>query len=130
MSWIVRGDVMKNPYVGLIEHMQKQGGKNNTPYIQTGVVITSDPLTIKFGDLQLSKNDLLVADYLLPNYARKITIPTTPASGSTTTGSITSIGIPDGTITLTDGLKADDIVALIPTLDEQIYFVLARLVSP
>jgi len=110
--------------------MRTQGGKNNTPYVQIGVVVTSNPLTVKLGDLQIGKDNLLVTDYLLPNYTRKIAIPTTPATGNTTTESITSIGIPDGEITLTDGLKADDIVALIPTLDGQTYIVLAKVVSP
>lgn len=121
---------MRDPYVRILEHMRAQGGKNNTPYVQVGVVITPDPLTIKLGDLQIDKENLLVADDLLPGYTRKITIPTTPATGSTTEEGITSIGIPDGNISLTNGLKANDIVALIPTLDEQTYIVLTRLVSP
>ena len=122
---------MRNPYSGLVNHMRTQGAKYNTPYVQTGTVISADPLTIKLGDLQIGKESLLVADYLLPNYARKITIPTTTATGSTTTESIMSVGIPDGDITFTDyGLKENDIVALIPTLDEQTYIVLAKVVSP
>jgi len=122
--------VPRDPYVRLLEHMKVQGAKLNTPYVQIGIVVSPDPLTIKLGDLQIGKENLLVADDLLPGYARKITIPTTPATGGTTTGSITSIGIPEADLTLTDGLKADDIVALIPTLDGQIYIVLARLVRP
>lgn len=121
---------MRDPFVRILEHMQEQGGKNNTPYVQMGLVVSADPLTIKLGDLQIGKDNLLVADYLLPNYARKISIPTTTASGTTATESVLTIGIPGGDITLTDGLKKDDVVALIPTPDEQIYFVLARLVSP
>ena len=121
---------MKNPYSEIINHMRTQGGKNNTPYVQVGVVVASNPLTVKLGDLQIGKRNLLVADYLLPNYARKISIPTTTAVGNTTTESITSIGIPDGEIALTDGLKANDVVALIPTLDGQTYIVLAKVVSP
>jgi len=112
--------------------MREQGGKNNTPYVQVGIVVAADPLTIKLGDLQIGKENLLVADYLLPDYSRKINIPTTAANGSTTEESVTSIGIPDGVITLTDGLKADDIVALIPILEDELqtYIVLAKLVSP
>jgi len=109
--------------------MREQGAKYNTPYVQIGVVISADPLTIKLGDLQIDKDNLLVTDYLLPNYTRKITISNTPASGSTTMGTITNIGIPDGDIVFTDGLKGNDIVALIPTIDEQTYIVLARVVS-
>ena len=88
--------------------MRTQGGKNNTPYVQIGLVVSADPVTIKIGDLQIGKDNLLVADHILPGYERK------------TTG---------GDITFTDGLKSNDIVALIPTLDEQTYIVLARVVS-
>lgn len=119
--------------------MRTQGGKNNTPYVQLGVVVSADPLTVKLGDLQIGKENLLIADYLLPDYQRVASIPITDGSGvmsSTSIGehgshthNITKLGI-EGEIVLTDGLKADDIVALIPSLDEQTYIVLAKLVSP
>ena len=144
---------MKDPYSRLINHMREQGAKYNTPYVQVGVVVTADPLTIKLGDLQIGKENLLVADYLLPDYARKYA-----ASGnlkfteSGTLGTTNSVSVGDhgshshnlvtisidtdnaqtGDLTLTDGLKKDDVVALIPTLEDeaQTYIVLARLVSP
>lgn len=121
---------MRNPYSALINHMRTQGGKNNTPYVQIGLVVSPDPLTLKLGDLQIAKENLLVADYVLPNYERRINIPTTPASGNTTEGNITSVGVTDGVIKFTDGLRADDLVALISTLDEQTYIILAKVVSP
>lgn len=102
--------------------------------------MSADPLTIKLGDLQIGKENLLVADYLLPDYARKINIPSTEGSGvmsSVTVGDygshthdITELAITDGDIAFTDGLKKDDIVALTPSLDGQMYIVFARLVSP
>jgi|SRR5665648_117132 len=131
---------MKNPYSKLINHMREQGGKNNSPYVQVGVVVSEDPLTIKLGDLQIGKANLLVADYLLPDYARKISIPITDGSGvmssesvgdhGSHTHDITQLSITEGDITFTDGLKRDDIVALIPTLDEQTYIVLVKVVRP
>ncbi|SHH14980.1 DUF2577 family protein [Desulfosporosinus lacus] len=87
---------MKNPYSAIINHMRTQGAKFNTPYVQVGVVVSPDPLTIKLRDLQIGKDNLLVADHLLQG---------------------------------TDWLMADNLVALIPTLDEQTYIVLARVVS-
>jgi hypothetical protein len=141
----------KNPYSDIVKIMQDQGAKYNTPYIQLGVVISPDPLTIQVGDLQVSKDNLMVADYLLPNYARKYT-----ATGNIQLTESGSIGATDGTvvgpygshthnvittnlntnntqngdITLTDGFNANDVVALSPTLDGQTYIVFARLVSP
>jgi len=130
---------IKNPYSAIINHMRMQGAKFNTPYVQVGVVVSPDPLTIKLGDLQIGKENLLVADYLLPSYTRKLNLPVTEGSGTMSsasvgehgshTHSITELGITEGDATLTDGLKASDIVALISTLDEQTYIVLARVVS-
>jgi len=144
---------VKNPYSKLINHMRTQGGKNNTPYVQIGVVVSADPLTIKLGDLQIGKENLLVADYLLPSYAREYTAEgnvqfTDSGSLGGTDGavvgpygshdhSVTSINIDtdnaqSGSITLTDGLKVNDIVTLTPLLEleGQMYAVLARMVSP
>ena len=151
MKWTIRSDSLKNPYSSLIEHMRTQGGKNNTPYVQIGLVVSADPLTVKLGDLQISRDNLLVADHLLPDYARKyelsgnIQFSESGDLGSTDSASvgdhgshshgITSLNIDtdnttqSGDLTFKDGLKANDIVALIPTLDEQTYIVLAKVVS-
>lgn len=130
--------------------MRTQGGKNNTPYVQVGVVIASDPLTVKLGDLQIGKDNLLVADYLLPDYSRKYTesgnikFDESGSLGTTTGTTVGSYGshthdiatlsvdadnTQSGDFTFSDGLAKDDIVALIPTLDEQTYIILARVVS-
>lgn len=119
----------KDPYVNILQHMQSQGKKFNPPSIDIGMVISSDPLTIKIGNLQLTKDNILVADFLLPNYKRKISIPTTNATGSTTEESITSIAVPDGELIFTDGLKKDDMVACLATQGEQKYILLCRVVS-
>lgn len=67
-------------------------------------------------------------------------MPLSPGSGvmsSETVGdhgshthTISELGISSGAaLSFTDGLKKDDVLALIPTLDEQTYIILARLVS-
>ena len=104
---------MRNPYSAILEHMREQGGKNNTPYVEIGLVVSADPLVIKLGDLQIGKENLLVAAELLPGYERQITLD----------------GIPKN-LAYTDGFQADDTVALIPTLDGQTYIVLTKVVSP
>lgn len=131
---------MKNAYSAIINHMRTQGAKYNPPVVQVGVVVAADPLTVKLGDLQISKDNLLVADYLLPSYQRQLNIPLTDGSGvmsaeevgpyGSHTHAISKLGVSDGAINFTDGLKQDDVVALIPTADEQTYIVLARVVSP
>ncbi|AKA68557.1 DUF2577 domain-containing protein [Clostridium scatologenes] len=120
---------IKDPYVSILQHMQNQGKKFNPPSIDIGIVISPDPLTIKIGDLQLTKDNILAADFLLSNYKRKISIPSANATGSTTDGSITSITIPDAEMSFTDGLKKDDKLACLATSSEQIYIILCRVVS-
>lgn len=131
---------MKNPYSELVNHMRTQGAKYNTPYVQIGVVTTADPLSIKLGDLQIGADNLLVADYLMPSYQRKVSMPITEGGGTMSevvvgdhgshTHVITELSINDGAVTFTDGLKKDDLIALIPTLDEQTYIVLSKVVKP
>ena len=120
---------MINPYVRILEHMKIQGTKNNPSSIQIGIVITSNPLTIKVGDLPINGNNLLIADYLLKNYKREISISTTNATGIAGDQNISSIAIPDATLNFINGLNKDDSLALLPTQDNQTYIVLARVVN-
>jgi hypothetical protein len=106
------------------------------------VVISADPLTIKLGDLQIGKENILIADYLLKDYEREIEIAETDGSGTMSsesvgdhgshTHSISKIAVAEGGIVkfTNNGLEADDIVALTPTPDGQTYIVLAKLVEP
>lgn len=130
--------IKDNPYSTMIKLMQKHGAKYNPPSIQIGQVISPPPnIIIKIGDLQVDKDNILIADYLLPNYQRQITIPETTATGTMTTeltGSpyahthtMTEVGI-QGKIQFTDTLKAGDTVVVMPTEDRQTYILLARLV--
>lgn len=64
----------KNPYSTMIKLMQNHGAKLNPPSIQLGQVISSTPLAIGTSDIQLNSNNLLIPDYLLDNYSRKVTI--------------------------------------------------------
>ncbi len=52
-----------NPYIEILKHMQDQGAKYNPPSIQLGEMINSN--TCKIGDLQIDKDNLLIADDLL-----------------------------------------------------------------
>lgn len=59
-----------NPYLKILGLMEKHGQTYNTPSIEIGYVVSPEPLTVKIGDLQLTKEDLLIADYLLKEYKR------------------------------------------------------------
>lgn len=114
-------------YVEILKHMQNQGAKFNPPAMQLGEMVNST--TLKIGDLQVDKDNLLIADYLLNTYKRKIKIPTTTATGIVGEHSISSIGIPDAQMNFTDTLKAGDVVLVTPISDMQLYIILAKVVK-
>lgn len=129
---------IKDPYSEMIKLMQQHGSKYNPPSIQLGEVTSISPLTIHTGDIQLNKNNLLVADYLLKDYSRNVSLESTSASGETDLqavgdhGShkhgITSVNF-QGPLNLEDGLKKNDIVALIQ-MDTATFLILCRVVKP
>jgi len=131
--------VKDNPYSKLIEQMKKQGASSNPPAIEIGEVASPNPLTIRVGGLQLNKNNILIADYLLKGYRREIKIPEAAAIGETNNVSIgdygthkhtvDKIGINEVEITFLDALKQGDKLAILPTKDKQTYIILARVVS-
>lgn len=129
-----------DPYSTLVRIMREQGAKYNPPTIQIGKVIAPPPnLVIKIGDLQIDKDNILIADYLLPNYQRQISIPMTSGAGTMSseivgdhgahTHTIYQLEISQGEIQILDTLKTGDLVAVMPTGDRQTYIVLAKVVS-
>lgn len=52
--------------------MREQGSKNNAPNLMLGKIVSTSPLLIQVGDIQLDKDNLYVADYLMPNYKRNL----------------------------------------------------------
>lgn len=129
----------ENPYSKMIEIMQKQGSTSNPPAIEIGEVISPNPLTVKIGDLQVDKDNILIADYLLKEYKRKIKVPKVTATGETNSASVgdhgthkhsvDEIGINEVEITFLDTFKQGDKLAIIPTSDRQTFIILARVVS-
>lgn len=124
----------ENPYSKMIEIIKKQGASYNPPSIQIGVVISPNPLTIKIGDLPINKDNILITDYLLQGYKRKIKVPEVTTTGETGENSghkhnISKIGIEEAEITFLDTLKQGDKLAILPTSDKQTYIVLARVVG-
>lgn len=118
----------KNPYSEIIKIMQDQGAKYNPFSVQLATVIATAPLTVTAGDLQLAGENLLVADFLLTDYSRKITLPNTPASGATSDGTISSLSIADAVLNFTDGLNEGDTLAVVQ-VDSSTFVILARVVS-
>lgn len=108
----------ENPYSKMVEIMKRQGASLNPPSIQIGVVISPNPLIIKIGDLQINKDNVLIADYLLKDYTR---IYESSADGETWSNY--------KIIKFYETLSQDDKLAILPTSDKQTYIILARVVS-
>lgn len=69
----------ENPYARLIQIMQEQGAKKNPPSMMLGQVVQGFPdLIIKFGRLQLEKNDFYISSNLLDNLEPGDTVASIP----------------------------------------------------
>ncbi|MDU7537762.1 MAG: DUF2577 family protein [Peptostreptococcaceae bacterium] len=138
---------INNPYTGLLNIMQEQGKKYNTPSVCIGKVVKVQPLQIKTGELLLDQDDLLVSDLLTESYKRsahivssgELTSSTQATSGGTGDASFAThnhkisasynlSGTAD--IVFEDSLKKGDLLALMPTENRQTYIVLCKVVKP
>jgi hypothetical protein len=101
--------------------MREEGAKLNPPSIIIGEVISPQPtLVIKADGIQLDKEDVLVADYLLKDFTRQIqTTALDPELWSNTSQ-----------IKFVESLNAGDKLAIMPTIDKQTYIVICKVVSP
>lgn len=134
---------MKNDHylAEMLELMRSQGAKDNPVTLQLGVMQSAT--SVKIDDLVLNAEDLYIADYLVAGYTRKIKIPyvsgvTVDTTQSDPFGTVDSEGNysdPDTKttrqtqITYTDGLKKGDLVAVQKLDGNNMYVILARVVS-
>jgi hypothetical protein len=102
----------RNPYTDILQLMEKHGAKNNPETIQIATVLTSSPLSIQLGEIPIYHDSLLVADYLLQNYSRQVSINGGEAS----------------TMSTQDTFSPGDILAVIQ-LSIELVIVLAKVVS-
>ncbi|HEX3030515.1 MAG TPA: DUF2577 family protein [Clostridia bacterium] len=147
-----------NPYSEMLSIMQEHGSKYNPPSIQLAEVIAPPPdIIIKFGDIQVDKNNILIADYLLKDYNRayyangRLVFKDENLGGESNKNScqhphshkMKSIEVDtydyyiegsgqdqDKYLWFKDTLVKGDMLAVMPTYDMQLYIVLARVVKP
>lgn len=120
----------KNPYTGIIGLMRKHGADLNPAPVMLGIVSAASPdLKIKFGDLEVDKDNLLLADYLLDDYTRDIAI----TGEISFTNGITPVSGEDlnivGSSKMTSPLIVNDTVIAIPISNAQVFVILAKVVS-
>lgn len=121
----------------MLELMRSQGAKDNPVTLQLGVM--QSPTSVKIDDLVLNAEDLYIADYLVVGYTRQIKVPYVSGVSVDTTQSnpFASKDNPDpdtrvwkeSQITYTDGLKKGDLVAVQKLDGNNMYVILARVVS-
>ncbi|MCT4605855.1 MAG: DUF2577 domain-containing protein [Marinisporobacter sp.] len=123
--------------------------RDNQPYLgpQTGMVLSPPPnIQVSLGDkIILTKEHLVIAAHVLKDYQREIevkgNIQTNGEGGSITlqtspppttykvvSGSVGAQTTITGTMKYTDTLKKGDIVILVPSTDEQTYFLIDKAV--
>jgi hypothetical protein len=104
-----------DPYVKILNLMTKKGSENNPLSICIGKVISPPPeIIIQTNNLQLYKEDLYIADYLLQGYSRKVSI------APDCTGNI---------IAANDTIEVGDELAVLPTADNQTWIILCKVVK-
>jgi len=111
--------VKDNPYSKIVEIMQKQGAMLNPPSIQIGEVISPPPnLVVKINDLQIDKDNILVADHLLKEekYIREYKTSDDKVLWSDMRY-----------IKYVDTLVKGDLLAVLSVYDKQLYLILTRL---
>jgi len=121
----------------MLELMRSQGAKDNPVTLQLGVM--QSPNSVKIDDLVLNAEDLYIADYLVAGYTRQIKVPYVSGVSVDTTQSnpFASKDNPDPDtlywtekqITYIDGLKKGVLVAVQKLDGNNMYVILARVVS-
>lgn len=125
---------------GIAEMAQMFKERENIPYFgpQTGIVLSPPPnIQVALGDkIILSKDRLVIAEHLLSGYKREfqstssgtIITKTPPSPVTYDTHTVMEALDHDGEMTFTDTLKTGDEVILIPSTNEQIYYLIGKAV--
>ena len=128
-----------NPYSEIIKLIQIYGASYNPPAIEIGEVVAPPPnIAVRVGDLQIDKDNILIADYLLSDYEREVSVDETSEAGTITeiitrepyteaTHEIAKYNL-TGSIKFKDTLRQGDLIAVLSTADRQTYIILARVV--
>ena len=117
-----------NPYVSLIEGMRVEGSVNNPVPFMIGIVKSTSPLIVQVGEIEFDEEDLLINDFLLAGYKRKVKINASSVSGNVITehgGTLNSFNMSSGELETLDDVfkKGDRVVALISQDQQQIVII-------
>lgn len=133
---------------GITELAGMLKARENKPYLgpQTGIVKAPPPnILVEMGAIVLDKDDLVIAAHVLSGYQRKLTITGTVTGNLSAPNLVvgplcdSNLKICNGQATLsnattnevmtyTDDLKEGDMVILVPSTDEQRYYLMDKAV--
>lgn len=119
-------------YAQMLELMRSQGKKDNPTTLQIGVMLSAN--SVKIDDLVLNSEDLYIADYLIEGYERKIKTPYVSSvslnvSKADYVTDVSKTTTEESSIVYSEGLKKGDLVAVQKLNDNDMYVILARVVS-
>ena len=101
-------DTARDPYLGLQDYIR---GQNSIPEFGIeGTVLSASPLRVRAEGLDLDAEDIRVSSHLTPTYVGSLAA----ALGADPPGDVPQLVAGDG-------------VLLIPSLDRQIYYLIAKL---
>lgn len=149
-------DSARDPYLGLREVIREQARQQAPPGLLTGKVLCVDPLTVRAAGLNLTGDDLRLAQHLTPAWPARLagglswpvqsTLPQQTLTGSckvTVNGTeytgIASVICPQEVLTGNTALPpvatyaplaAGDEVLLLPDSEGQVYYLIERMVRP
>lgn len=125
----------KDPFSGIV-NMLKEQSKTFDTVLQLAEVISAPPeIKIKVKDVEIDKDNIMIADYLLPEYKREFTQScegeiishTEPPALYDSHTIVESLNV-HGKCSWTDTLAKGDVVAVFPIEDWQNYVIVARVV--
>lgn len=132
-----------DPYLSFVGVMQEEGAVRNTSPYLIGEVKSTEPLVVRTEEVELTREDMLINEFLLTAYKRKLRLDITQAegvsqssSGGSGSGSdsyashnhgMNTIGIPDGTFTTLEDFAIGDLVLLLMSSNQQQFILVCKL---
>lgn len=130
-----------NPYLDLVELIKEGGTEINSVSFFIGEVAGSNPLMIKFGEVYVGREDILINQYLLKGHKRSLSLAATTATGITGNRSggsydesfsshnhdMNTLGIPSGEFTTLDDFAVKEKVLMLMSADQQTIILVCKL---
>ncbi|WMI81604.1 DUF2577 family protein [Anaerotignum sp. MB30-C6] len=134
-------DKENDPYMGLINIMRKEGAEIGSVSFFIGEVVSVAPLMVKFGEICVSQEDMMINQYLLKGHKRSLSLALTMAtgiSGNRSGGSynesfsshnhdMNTLGIPSGEFTTLDDFYVGEKVLMLMSADQQTIILVCKL---